>query len=63
MKVYGMTRVSTLRQSLSRQIANIKSVYPDATIIKEYYTGTTNNRPEWLKLKKVVRTGDRIVFR
>ena len=61
-KVYGMTRVSTLRQSLSRQIANIRSIYPDAMIIKEYYTGTTNNRPEWVKLKKVVRTGDKIVF-
>jgi DNA invertase Pin-like site-specific DNA recombinase len=62
MNVYGFTRVSTLRQSLTRQIVNIKSVYPNAIIIKEYYSGTTNNRPEWLKLKKTIKPGQKIVF-
>ena len=62
MNVYGFTRVSTLRQLLTRQIVNIKSVYPNAIIIKEYYSGTTNNRPEWLKLKKTIKPGQKIVF-
>jgi DNA invertase Pin-like site-specific DNA recombinase len=62
MTVFGVARVSTLKQSLKRQITNIKAVYPDAVIIKEYYTGTTSNRPEWVKLKKTIKSGQKIVF-
>lgn len=37
-------------------------MYPAATIIKEYYTGTTQNRPLWDKLMKQIKEGDTIVF-
>lgn len=43
--IYGYTRVSTTNQRLARQITNILDVYPTATIIREFYTGTTQNRP------------------
>lgn len=52
MKIYGYCRVSTPRQSIQRQIDNIKAVYPDAEIIAEMYTGTTSERPQWVKLKR-----------
>lgn len=62
MKIWGYTRVSTGRQSIERQIRNISAAYPDAVIIKEVYTGTTDNRPEWRKLMSKVRPGDTIIF-
>jgi DNA invertase Pin-like site-specific DNA recombinase len=62
MTTYGFARVSTLKQSLKRQITNIKAAYPGAIIVKEYYTGTTSNRPEWAKLRKTVKSGQTIVF-
>lgn len=61
-KIYGMARVSTKHQKLDRQITNILSAYPNATIIREHYTGTTSNRPQWTRLKAAVTTEDTIVF-
>ena len=60
--VYGYCRVSTKHQRITRQITNITELYPNATLIKEFYTGTTQNRPLWDKLMKQIRTGDTIVF-
>ncbi len=54
MKIYGYCRVSTPKQSIKRQITNITSVYPAAEIITETYSGTTTERPQWVKLKKKV---------
>lgn len=62
MKVYGYARISTLKQSIERQIRNIKAVYPDAVIVTEKYTGTKMDRPEWSKLYKKAQAGDMIVF-
>ena len=62
MTVYGYCRISTRRQSIERQIRNIKAAYAYATIIQEIYTGTTHTRPEWNKLYKRVKSGDVIVF-
>ncbi len=59
---YGYVRVSTPKQSLERQVRNIKSAYPDAVIIRETYTGTTVHRPGFEKLLKMVRPGDEIIF-
>lgn len=59
---YGYARISTPKQSIDRQIRNIKQAYPDAYIFKEAYTGTTMVRPEWDKLMKMVRSGDLIIF-
>lgn len=60
--IYGYCRVSTTHQRITRQITNIKESYPSATFIKEFYTGTTQNRPLWDKLIKQIKKGDTIVF-
>lgn len=39
--IYGYVRISTPKQSLDRQIRNIKAVEPNAVIVEEKYTGTT----------------------
>lgn len=61
-KTYGYVRISTKKQSIDRQITNIRSKYPDAIIISEAYTGTKMDRPEWVKLIKHIKDGDTIVF-
>ena len=60
--IYGYCRVSTKHQRITRQVTNITELYPEATLIKEFYTGTTQNRPLWDKLMKQIRSGDTIVF-
>lgn len=59
---YGYSRISTRKQNLERQVRNILSVYSDALIIREIYTGTQSNRPEWNKLYKTVKSGDTVIF-
>ena len=60
--IYAYCRVSTQHQKLARQITNITAVYPTATIIKEFYTGTTQSRPQWDKLISQIKKEDTIVF-
>ena len=60
--IYGYCRISTKRQSIERQIRNIKQEYPSAIIVKEIYTGTRQSRPEWDRLQKRVKSGDTIIF-
>ena len=60
--IYAYCRVSTQHQKLARQITNITAVYPTATIIKEFYTGTKQDRPNWNKLISQIKTADTIVF-
>lgn len=60
--VYGYCRISTKKQSIERQIRNIKAVYPNAVIVEEAYTGTSVNRPEWNKLYKKLKENDIIIF-
>ena len=60
--VYGYCRVSTKHQRITRQVTNIKELYPTATILKEFYTGTTQNRPRWDWLMKQLQPDDTIVF-
>lgn len=62
MRIYGYARISTMKQSIARQIDNIKAKYPDAVIITEEYTGTTTDRPAWNKLRKTLKAGDTVVF-
>ena len=59
---YGYCRISKAKQSIDRQIRNIKAEYPAAVIIKEAYTGTTTDRKEWNKLYEKVKAGDTIIF-
>lgn len=62
MTTYGYCRISTNKQSIERQVRNIRATYPDAVIVREAYSGTTMDRREWDKLYKAVRPGDTIVF-
>ena len=62
-KLYGVARISTGKQNIERQIRNILAEYPDATIVKETYTGTKlDGRKEFEKLLKIIKKGDIIVF-
>ena len=62
MTTYAYCRVSTQHQRINRQITNITEVYPNAKIIKEFYTGTRQDRPNWTLLMSQIKTGDTIVF-
>ena len=54
--IYGFCRVSTKRQNIERQVRNILETYPNAYIVKEYYTGTKlEGRKEWIKLYNLVK--------
>ena len=60
--IYAYCRVSTTHQRIARQITNITANYPNATIIKEFYTGTKQDRPNWNKLMHIINKEDTIVF-
>ena len=60
--IYAYCRVSTQHQKLARQITNITAVYPSATIIREFYTGTKQDRPNWNKLMSIIKKEDTVVF-
>ena len=60
--IYAYCRVSTTHQRIARQITNITAVYPNATIIREFYTGTKQDRPNWNKLINIIKKEDTIVF-
>lgn len=60
---YGYCRISTKKQSIERQVRNIRAAYPDAVIVQEVYTGTkTAGRNEWNKLQKILKEGDTVIF-
>ena len=60
--VFGYCRVSTTHQRITRQVTNIMQVDPNAVIVKEFYTGTTQTRPQWEKLMGKIQRGDTIIF-
>ena len=60
--VYGYARVSTAKQSIQRQIDNIRREDPAAVIFTESYTGTTTDRPSWNRLRQKLTTGDTVIF-
>lgn len=60
--IYGYVRVSTKKQSIERQIKNIKAIFPHAVILSEKISGTTLNRPEFQKLLNAVKKDDSIIF-
>ena len=59
---YGYARISRAKQSIDRQIRNIKAAFPNATIVQEVFIRTTLNRKEWNKLYNKVKSGDTIIF-
>ena len=62
MRTFGYCRISTKKQNMERQVRNIAMIYPDALMVRETYTGTSLNRPEFEKLLEKVKPGDTIVF-
>ena len=61
--IYGYCRISSKKQSIERQVRNIKNDYPEAIIIEEVFTGTkTYERRKLQNLLKKVKSGDTIVF-
>lgn len=62
MREYGYCRVSTMKQSIERQIRNIKAQYPEAVIVTDEYTGTKMERPSWTKLYQKLQSGDTVIF-
>ena len=63
MAIYGYCRISTHKQSIERQIRNIRGKHPKAIIFQEIYTGTkTDGRKKWEQLLRIVKQGDTIVF-
>lgn len=60
--IYGYCRISTKKQSIERQIRNIRELYPDAVIIEEVFTGKKIVRPNFEKLLKKLKKGDTVVF-
>lgn len=60
--IYGYARISKPTQNIDRQIRNIKSYNNTAIIYTEAYTGTKQDRPEWLKLTKKLKRDDTVVF-
>ena len=62
MPTYAYCRVSTQHQKLARQITNITTIYPRVTVIREFYTGTKQDRPNWNRLMSIIKKGDTVVF-
>ena len=62
-RYFGYCRISTSKQSIERQIRNIKSAFPEAIIIREVYSGTKfQGRKEFEKLLSIIKPGDVIIF-
>ena len=59
---YGYCRISKPKQSIDRQIRNIKTAYSNSVIVQEVFTRTRMDRKEWPKLMKRVGSGDTIIF-
>ena len=63
--IYAYCRVSTKKQDIKRQINSIRRSFPiieDSHILKEVWTGTEMNRPQWLNLRDRLKQGDTVVF-
>lgn len=60
--IYGYCRISRPTQNIERQARNIAEYDSKAKLIKEAYTGTTQERPAWMKLRKGLRPGDTVIF-
>ena len=61
--IYGYCRISTAKQSIERQIRNIKSYCPEAVIVEEVFTGTKlHERKKFQQLLKTIKSGDTIIF-
>lgn len=61
--IYGYCRISSKKQSIDRQIRNIKQYCSEAVIVEEVFTGTkTEERKKLQQLLRKVKPGDTVVF-
>lgn len=61
--IYGYCRISSSRQSIERQVRNIKKEFPEAIIVEEVFTGTKMyERRKFQNLLKKLKLGDTVVF-
>ena len=61
--IYGYCRISSKKQSIDRQIRNIRNEFPEAKIIEEVFTGTKfYERRKLQQLLKKIKPGDTVVF-
>lgn len=60
--IYGYARTSRKSQNVERQIRNIMQCSPNAVILKEAFTGTTQDRPVWRKLFQRLQPDDVVIF-
>lgn len=58
---YGYVRVSTVQQNEARQLEALKAYKLDDTYIDKA-SAKDMNRPQWKKLKQMLKSGDRIVI-
>ncbi len=60
---FGYARVSGTGQDLKQQTqALINAGVPEGNIYAEKYTGTKEDRPQWLELERQLRKDDEVVF-
>ena len=59
---YGYCRISRPKQSIERQIRNIKAQYQDSVIVQEDSRALRMDRRQWQLLMKRVKAGDTIIF-
>lgn len=62
--IYGYARCSTndTKQDLTRQIRELKELgATDETIYKEYISGASTKKPEWIKLLNTIQEKDTLV--
>ena len=62
--IYGYARCSTndTKQDLTRQIRELKELgATDSTIYKEYISGASTKKPEWIKLLNTIQEKDTLI--
>ena len=60
--IYGYCSINTRKQSMERQIKNMKESFPDAVIVSEDNTESLSAYSEWNKLFSKLGKKDVIIF-
>ena len=61
--IYFYTRVSTKEQNLARQLEEAKSYKNVDEVFCDKQSGKTYDRPEYDRLKSIVRKGDEVIVK
>lgn len=61
--IYFYTRVSTKEQNLARQLEEAKSYKNVDEVFCDKQSGKTYNRPEYERLKSIIRKGDEVIVK